>query len=463
MITRNRKRCRPRIRAVAVSARAALVAFMLLSTARGEPAQVHIISEPAGATITIDGKPRGEAPVTVTALSPGKHLLVAEKRNHHPVRRTIDLIPGSRSSEEIRLEPIHGLILIQSTPADVEVEIAGAHRGTTPTLITDLPLGRYRARLSKPGFISKEIEMNIKGRSPQKFDVKLTSDSAALAVDSEPPGADVTLNGVARGETPCTIERIPSGTATLELSLAGFEPYSESLKLSAGENQTITAVLKAIPSDLEIVSIPEGARIYVDNQFRGKAPVKMTKLKPGTYRVRAEMKAHDIMLRNVEIGRAQKIVEEFRLQRNAGGISLTTEPAGVEILLDGKKLGFTTADTNRTDRVSQPFSANLIPCGVHVLTLTKPGYYETKKEINIIRDEIFTKHYRLPRRFIPNYEVKTETEVYRGILIEVDAQRNVKLETHPGIFKTIMNAEIKSVRPLRKDKVEEDLKSRKRP
>jgi len=98
-----------------------------------------------------------------------------------------------------------------------------------------------------------------------------------------------------------------------------------------------------------------------------------------------------------------------------------------------------------------------------VLTLTKPGYYETKKEINIIRDEIFTKHYRLPRRFIPNYEVKTETEVYRGILIEVDAQRNVKLETHPGIFKTIMNAEIKSVRPLRKDKVEEDLKSRKRP
>lgn len=460
MIARKRHLYRRQARALIASARAALIAAMLLSTARGEPAQVHIITEPAGATITVDGEPRGEAPVTLTNLAPGKHLLVAEKRNHATVRRTIDLISGARSSEEIRLEPILGLILIQSTPTGADVEIAGAHRGNTPALITDLPLGRYRARLSKPGYIPREIELKVEGRSPKKFDVTLTSDSAALALDSEPPGADVTLNGVARGETPCTIERIPSGAAKLELSLAGFEPYSESLKLSAGENQTITAVLKPIPSNLEIVSIPAGARIYVDNQFRGKAPVKMEKLTPGTYRVRAELKAHDIMLRNVEIGRAQNTVEEFRLLRNAGGIAITTEPADVNILLDGKNIGFTMADTNRTDRVSEPFSANLIPCGVHVLTLTKPGYYETKKEVNIVRDEIYTKHYRLARRFIPNYEVKTETEVYRGILIEVDAQRNVKLETHPGIFKTIMNAEIKSARPLRKDKIEEDMKSR---
>jgi hypothetical protein len=457
MITTQRHRRRSRASVLVACARSILMATALLTTARGEPAQLHILSEPAGASITIDGTPRGEAPITLTDLAPGKHLLVAEKSKHNSVRRTINLASAARSSQEVRLEPIRGLILIQSTPSGADIEISGAHRGNTPALISDLPMGRYRARLSKPGYIPKEIEMKIEGRSPQKFDVTLTSDSAALALDSEPAGAEVTLNGVARGKTPCTIERIPSGIATLELSLAGFEPYSESLKLSAGENQTITAKLKAIPSDLEIVTIPVGARIYVDNQFRGKSPVKLTRLAPGAYRVRAEMKAHEIMLRNVEIGRAQSIVEEFRLLRNAGGIAITTEPADVDVLLDGKSIGFTRADTNRTDRVSEPLSADLIPCGVHVLTFTKPGFYETKTEIEIIRDEIFTKHYKLARRFIPNYEVKTEKEVYRGILIEVDAQRNVKLETHPGIFKTIMNAEIKSVKPLREDKIKEDL------
>ncbi len=443
------------------SLRRCLTAFCLslavLSTAVGEPAQLHIISEPAGATITINGVKKGTAPLTLPTMTPGKHLVIAEKRDHATVRRTVTLVDGQRSSQEFRLQPILGLVLVHSTPSEADIEIKGAHRGTTPTLISDLPIGRYRARLSKPGFIAKEVEMNIEDRSPLKLDVVLTSDSASLALDSEPPGADVTLNGVARGETPCSVERIPSGDATLELSLAGFEPYSESLKLSAGESQTITAVLKPIPSDLEIVSIPAGARIYVNNQFRGKGPVSMTNLEPGTYRIRAELPAHEIMLRNVEIGRAQNIVEEFRLLRNAGGIAITTEPADVDVLLDGKNIGFTATDTNRTDRVSEPLSVDLIPCGVHVLTLTKPGYYETKTEIDIIRDEIFTKHYRLARRFIPNYEVKTETEVYRGVLIEVDAQRNVKLETHPGIFKTLMRGEIKSVKPLREDQLEEDL------
>ncbi len=436
---------------------AACLTGVTLSTSLAESAQLHILSEPTGATITIDDVKRGTTPITIPSLSPGKHLLVADKRNHTSVRRTVTLKDGERSSQEFRLKPILGLVLIHSTPTAADIEIAGAHRGTTPALIRDLPLGRYRPRLSKPGYIPKQLEMTIDGRSPIKLDVVLTSDSATLALDSEPPAAAVTLNGVARGETPCTIERIPSGTTTLELSLAGFEPYSEALKLSAGVNQTITAVLKPIPSDLEIVSIPPGARIYVDNQFRGKAPVSLTRLDPGSYRVRAELAAHELMVRNVEVGRAQSIVEEFRLQRNAGGIAITSEPADVAILLDGKQLGYTTADSNRTDRISEPFSVDLIPCGVHVLTLTKPGFYETKTEIEIIRDETFTEHYRLSRRFIPNYEVKTETEVYRGILIEVDAQRNIKLETHPGIFKSLTREEIKSVRPLREDKIKEDL------
>jgi len=425
-------------------------------TAMGSQAQVRVISKPVDVRITIDGRQKGTTPLTLR-LSPGRHLLLAEKSDHISVRQTLDLTPDQLKTCELNLKPVNGLILIHSVPTGAEIEINGANRGVTPTFINDLPLGHYRAKFVKPGYIPKEIELNITKRSPVKFDVKLTSDSATLTVESEPPGAGVTINGINRGQTPCTIERIPSGSATLEMNMTGFEHYSEKLILAAGEIQQVTASLKVIPSDLQIVSTPTGARIYVNNQYKGTSPVSLKKIKPGTYRIRAELDAHDIMARDVEIGKAQNIVEEFRLQANAGAIEITTEPAGVQVILGGRTIGTTAANSNSTDRISKRLSVDLIPSGTQTMTLTKVGYFTKKAEVTIARDQTYTHHFRLKRRFIPNYEVKTGSAVYRGILIEVDARRNIKLETHPGVFKTLKRNEIIYCNPLREDKLKDEL------
>ncbi len=419
-------------------------------------AQLRILSKPVDVEISINGKTKGTTPLTLS-LNPGQYLVLAEKKGYKSIRQTINLTGDQRKTCDLHLQPINGLVLIHSTPSGADIEIDGASRGTTPLFVSDLPLGRYRAKLTKAGFIPKEVQINVDKRSPQKVDISLTSDSAALTIDSTPQGAGVSINGINRGQTPCTVGRIPSGDATLELSLDGFEHYNETLTLSAGEAQQITAQLKAIPSDLKIVTIPAEARIYVNNQFRGTSPVDLANIAPGTYRVRAEMPAHDLMLRNVEVGRAQNLVEEFRLKPNAGRLKITTEPAGITVLLAGKAVGTTEAKTNGTDRISETLSLNLIPSGTQEITLTKVGYFELKSSITITRDRTLTRHFKLKRRFIPNYEIKTAGEVYRGILIEVDAQKNVKLETHPGIFKTIPRGEIRSYRPLREDQLKDDI------
>jgi len=419
-------------------------------------AQLRIFSKPADAEISINGKTRGTAPLTLT-LKPDQYLLLAEKKGHNSIRKTITLASEQLKTCELQLQPINGLLLIHSTPSEAEIEIDGASCGKTPAFINDLPLGKYRARFTKSGYLPKEIEITINKRSPQKIAVSLTSDSATLTIDSEPQGASVTINGINRGATPCTVNRIPSGNATLEMNLDGFGHYKETLLLAAGDNQQISVPLKAIPADLKIVSIPTGARIYVNNQFRGTSPVDLTDIAPGTYRIRAEMVAHDIMLRNVEVGRAQNLIEEFRLQPNAGSLEITTEPAGVTVLLSGKEIGTTVAKSNSTDRISERLSLNLIPIGEHIMSLTKTGFFEQKLDITVMRDQTSAHHFSLKRRFIPNYEIKTSTDVYRGILIEVDAQRNVKLETHPGIFKTIPRQEIRSCLPLREDQLKDSL------
>jgi len=209
-------------------------------------------------------------------------------------------------------------------------------------------------------------------------------------------------------------------------------------------------VLKVIPSELQVVSIPAKARVYVENQFRGEAPVTLQNLEPGEYRVRAELIGCEPLARTVKLERNQKLVEEFRLTRDCGVLEITTEPAGVKVLLDGKESGVTAAKASETDRVSEPLAIDFLSAGAHQVQLTKKGYYDAAFEVQIEKEKTLTRHVPLKQRFIPDCEIKTtKDEVFRGVLVDVDPQGNLRLEIKPGIFKNILAKDVKTRMPIR--------------
>jgi len=411
--------------------------------------EVYVVTAPPGAIVSCDGAVRGAAPLTITGLAPGEHLLVARRQDYREARRTVSVRAGQRMAAELSLEPVTGLVLMQSEPPGAEVRIEGADRGRTPLLVTDLTPGTYRVQLSHAGYLPKEIDLRVQDRIPMRIRESLTSDSATLALSSHPPGASVVLNGMAAGTTPCTLDRIPGGESTLELVLEGFQPYRQALNLAAGETAELTAVLDPVPARLTLVSLPPAARAYLDDQFRGRTPLTIEALAPGAYRVRIEQEGYEPAARTVQLGRAENAVEEFRLERNSGLFELTTEPAGVRVFLDGRDIGVTTAREGQTDRVSEPLRLDLLSEGEHTLQLSKKGYFSRERTVEITRSETVTVHETLKKRFIPDVEVRTDTDVYRGVLIEVDPEGNVKLEIRPGIFRTVPAAEIRSRKPLR--------------
>jgi len=439
------------------AARGAVAALCMLGAARHAaaqakppaPGQIHVATTPDAAVVSLNGVVQGTSPLTVEDVRPGTHLLTVSKNGFREARRTLEVAPGQRLPVDLALEPLLGLVLIHSEPPGASVEIAGADRGKTPLLLTDLPFGDYRVTLTAPGYLRKELELHVKNRTPVKLDARLDADSAVLAIESVPPGAAVRVNGISRGTAPCRVARVPQGATTLEVALDGYEPYRQEMRLAAGQEEELTIRLRPLPARLTVETMPPGARIYVGNQFRGVSPLTLNELEPGSYRIRAEKESHEPLARTVTLERADDTVEEFRLVANVGALEITTEPAGVTVFVDGKPSGETPAPSGQTDRVSQPLNVARLEPGTREVRLTRPGYRPETVSVEIQRDRTTTRHVRLQRRFIPNCEVRTDTRVYRGVLMEVDPLGNVKIEVRPGVMKTISAEDVRSRRPLR--------------
>ena len=63
-----------------------------------------IDSRPSGAAVTVDGRPAGTTPVTMSAVAPGRHTVRIERPGYRTVTTTVDVKAGERARVAARLE-----------------------------------------------------------------------------------------------------------------------------------------------------------------------------------------------------------------------------------------------------------------------------------------------------------------------------------------------------------------------
>ncbi|MCL2105443.1 MAG: PEGA domain-containing protein, partial [Kiritimatiellaeota bacterium] len=400
--------------------------------------------------VIINHQNRGVTPLAITDLPAGTHLLLIEKPDHRKVFETFTLEEGSPRSLTFALEPLTGLLLMTSNPEGAEITYNGAALGLTPLLISTLAPGTHRLSLSLPGYQRKEMDVTLSGRTPVKQEVELMSASGTLNVTSDPTDADVFVNGISRGTTPCRIDRIPDGNVTIEIKADGFDSHTRQVALAAGEVQNIDVSLKPLPGTLRIVSIPAGARVYINDEYKDVTPYDFVNAPPATYRVRVEQTGYAPNARNVDLEKGDTVTEEFRLTKIMGRLEVTTAPAGSVIFLDGKRAGVTSAKDADNTAVSQPFPVEDVLEGEHQIEITRPGYATQRRDITVHRDMTLTLQFQLVRQFIPNYEVTTTRAYYTGVL-EYLNEEGIRIETRPGISQTIPMKDVKKHGPLRKE------------
>jgi len=107
--------------------------------------------------------------------------------------------------------PSLGTLVVQSSPAGVEVFVDGESRGMTPSRIS-LPAGSHILELRGRG-VPRVIPFEVKagGQVSQYLEFADTPLTGLLVVHSQPAGAKVSVDGVARGVAPLTLEGLPPG------------------------------------------------------------------------------------------------------------------------------------------------------------------------------------------------------------------------------------------------------------
>ena len=64
-----------------------------------------------------------------------------------------------------------------------------------------------------------------------------------LVVASEPPGADLIVDGVHWGQTPARIDSVPVGKYGLVIERIGWMPHEEALEILKGQETTVSVTL----------------------------------------------------------------------------------------------------------------------------------------------------------------------------------------------------------------------------
>jgi TonB family protein len=131
-----------------------------------------------------------------------------------------------------------------------------------------------------------------------------------VSVETTPPGATISVDGVVRGTSPLDVPGLALGPHEVKAELKGFAASTESVELTAEASTpklSLTLSRTAAPvGTLELVSNPPGALVKVDGKPVGRTPLNAYRAKPGKRQVEYALEGYDPWRREVTVREGRK-------------------------------------------------------------------------------------------------------------------------------------------------------------
>jgi formylglycine-generating enzyme required for sulfatase activity len=239
---------------------------------RKKPGRLYVqVEPPVDAVVTINDSQVGKAPFGPVELEPGEHSVEVESSRYLPFQGVVS-IPGLDLDEtySVQLVPRWAEVTIESEPPGARILAGDEEVGVTPATVQLLE-GTHDVTLAKDGYAAWDgsvvAEPNVAQQLPL---ITLQPADARLIVNTIPRGANVTVNGRYRGQSPITLSLSPDVDYEIGLSKAGYGVTKRNLRMESNASESITVDLSARLGTVTVEVQPEDATVYVDGRARGR-------------------------------------------------------------------------------------------------------------------------------------------------------------------------------------------------
>ncbi len=281
------------------------------------PGKVIVRPAPAvQAELTIDGKPAGTLPPFTHTIAPGRHKLEVRADGYKIFTAQVHVSAGGRPVEvDAQLQAdrpmeVEGVVLTQPRPAEPEAPKAEPAKKKA-----------WTARKAKKTAVA------VKPPAPRQ--VAVAEQGARLRIVTDPPGADITVDGRPVGKSPVITDFLnPGPFHPVVASLDGYVPSRRAARLDQSGITELRLSLLQQEAESSVAAVPIGvgyltaatkpaARVTIDGRETGRwtpvPPANPIALPAGAHTIvfeTAEGKKLEEQLQ-VEAGKTSRLIRSF--------------------------------------------------------------------------------------------------------------------------------------------------------
>lgn len=232
------------------------------------PGLVSFNSAPVdGASVFIDDQLIGTTPLSEVELTPGEHTVRLEAERYRVWEQSLE-VAGANARQRIdaRLLPAWAELSVSTEPANAELRIDGELLATTPAAVEVLE-GQRQLEISLSGYKTIERKLDVVAGNNQSLDgIRLEKSDGRVALDSNPRGANVTVGGIYRGQTPLRLALAPGRSYEIQFSRAGYKKATRTVAVRSGEGRSLAIDLEAEEGIVNVSVLPRDSRVLVNGE-----------------------------------------------------------------------------------------------------------------------------------------------------------------------------------------------------
>lgn len=297
-----------------------------------------INSEPQGAEVWLNNESTGEVTPFRRKLAIGDEVPYRLSLPLYHDEAGMVTVDQPRKELQFALRPAFGSVTVTSTPSGALVFLDEKQVGQTPLTLDRIASGSHSLRLQAPQYAVERRNVSVADGQTANVAVTLAARFAEITVQA-PQGAVVTVDGDRKGSGTLSW-RQGEGLCDIVVSMAGHRDARRQLEVVAGRAQTVQLTPQPIYGSASVDSDLMDAEIWIDGKQYGVTPNVVERLLVGSHTLVLKKSGYADLQQQFSVEEGKEASLSVKLPAGRS-VQFTSEKPGMQIIVDGKKLGTT--------------------------------------------------------------------------------------------------------------------------